>query len=52
MKKKTKQVFCPFAHVNFQQGKKIVNSCPNAVKWLYLHCNFQNFLGEHAPGPP
>ena len=32
--------------------EKIVNSCPNAIKWLYLHCNFQNFPGEHAPGPP
>ena len=32
--------------------EKIVNSCPNAVKWLYLHSNFLNFWGEHAPGPP
>ena len=36
---------------NFNR-ENIENSFPNAVKGLYLHCNFQNFPGEHASDPP
>ena len=30
--------------------ENIVNSRPNTVKWLYLHCNFQNFAGGGGGG--
>ena len=32
--------------------EKLVKSCPNAVKWLYLLCNFQKFSGGACPRPP
>ena len=31
---------------------KIVNSCPNAVKWLHLLCNFHKFSGGSMPPDP
>ena len=32
----------------FNREKYIVSSCLNAVKWLYLHCNFQNFTEKFS----
>ena len=32
--------------------EKIVNSCPNAVKWLYLLCNLEKFSGGACPRTP
>ena len=32
--------------------EKIVNSCPNAVKWLYLLCNLQKFSRGACPRTP
>ena len=32
--------------------EKIMNSCPNAVKWLYFPCIFQNFCVGACPRTP
>ena len=39
-----RQVFYPLKDIqSILKEENAMNSGPNAVKWLYLHCNFQKF---------